>query len=239
MFFTVKLRRLKRLPAVLLFIAVLIALGIAAENILRPAPVRGAASEPSLVIDPGHGGRDGGAVSMGGDKESGINLSIGLRLQKLAELYGTKTVMTRDADNGADTSGEAYSEHRELVARTDIANSVPNAVLISIHQNFYPTSGPRGAQVLYADGEGSETLGSLAHNNMVRFLDPDNRRVAAPAPRSLYITSHVSCPAILVECGFMSNFSELEKLLSEDYQMSIAMVLLVSYLQYSSGMALT
>lgn len=234
MFLTVKLRRIRILPALLLFLAAFCVLAVGVGRLLRAEPVRAGAQESCLVIDPGHGGCDGGAVSMGGQKESGINLAISLRLQQLAELYGVRTVMTRDSDRSADQSSEPYSEHRDLVARTEIANAIPNAVLISVHQNFYPTSGPSGAQVLYAPGEESEALGRLTHGNLVRLLDPQNRRVAAPAPKSLYVTAHVNCPAILVECGFMSNFEDLDKLLSEKYQTSLALVLAGSYLQFIS-----
>lgn len=235
MFFTIKLGRLKKVPAVLLLIAAVLAAAALFGSHTTVETESEARAEPCLVIDPGHGGRDGGAVSMGGDKESVINLEIGLRLKSLAELYGVKTVMTRSGDNGADNSGEAYSEHRELVARTDIINSVPNAVLISIHQNFYPTSEPSGAQVLYAGSEASKSFGNLTHGNIVTFLDPQNRRLAAPAQKTLYITSHVDCPAILVECGFMSNLTEVQKLLNKDYQTSFAAVLLASYIQFSAS----
>ena len=103
---------------------------------------------------------------------------------------------------------------------------------ISIHQNDVPTGQPSGAQVLYAQTPGSESLGRICHQNLVEQLDPQNRRLAAPAPRSLYITSHVSCPAVLVECGFMSNFDDVQKLRDGSYQTSLALVLAASLLQY-------
>ncbi len=232
---TVKLGRLSKVPAVLLLIAAVLTAAVILEKHLPSAPTSAGQAEPCLVIDPGHGGQDGGALSMGGDKESVINLEIGLKLKYLAEFYGIKTVMTRSGDNGADSSGEPYSEHRELVARTEIINSTPNAVLISIHQNYYPTSEPSGAQVLYAASDRSESFGCIVHNNLVTFLDPQNRRLAAPAQKSLYITSHVNCPAVLVECGFMSNLTEVQKLLNKDYQTSFAAVLLASYIQFSAA----
>jgi len=104
-----------------------------------------------------------------------------------------------------------------------------------VHQICYPTSQPYGAQVLYAPSEGSERLGYITHGNIISILEPDNRRVAEPAGNSLYLTANVSCPAILVECGFMSNFSDLEKLTDSDYQIQFSAVLLASYLQYRWG----
>lgn len=188
---------------------------------------------PCLVIDPGHGGIDGGAVAFNGVRESDINLSIALKLRSLADFLGTETAMTR-TDDSARTDMAAYSEHEDLVHRTELINSVPNAVLISIHQNFFPTSQPSGAQVLYAAGEKSRALGVRTHGNLVALLQPTNRRVAEPAPERLYITSHVNCPAILVECGFLSNLTDLENLAQDRYQTSLAAVLLASYLQFIS-----
>ena len=162
----------------------------------------------TLVIDPGHGGFDGGAIS-------------------------DDVTMTREDDRIRSEYAE-YSEHEDLVRRTEIVNDTPGAILISIHQNDFPTGQPSGAQVLYAASSGSEVLGRRCHQNLITQLDPQNRRVAEPAPKALYITSHVGCPAILVECGFMSNNFEVQKLCSSAYQCSIALVLTASLLQYLS-----
>ena len=190
----------------------------------------------TLVIDPGHGGIDGGAISTDGTKESDINLAIALKLRSLAEFIGQKTVMTREDDSWR-TDAASYSEHEDLVHRTEIINAAPNAILFSIHQNCFPTAQPSGAQVLYAKNEGSDVLGNLTHNNLISCLDPENRRVAEPAPKKLYITANARCPAILVECGFMSNNFDVLKLKEESYQLSLALVLLCSFLQYSGSTA--
>ena len=190
----------------------------------------------TLVIDPGHGGIDGGAISTDGTKESDINLAIALKLRALAEFVGQGTVMTREDDSWR-TDAASYSEHEDLVHRTEIINAVPNAILFSIHQNCFPTAQPSGAQVLYAKNEGSDVLGTLTHNNLISCLDPENRRVAEPASEKLYITAHVRCPAILVECGFMSNNFDVLKLKDDGYQLSLALVLMCSFLQYTGGTA--
>lgn len=187
----------------------------------------------TLVIDPGHGGIDGGAISDNGTKESDINLAVGLKLRDLAELVGQPVLMTR-SDDSSRTSYADYSEHEDLVHRTELINETPGAVLISIHQNDFPTGQPSGAQVLFAASAGSEKLGKRTHQNLISLLDPQNRRVAEPAPKALYITSNVNCPAILVECGFMSNNFEVEKLRSAGYQCSLALVLAGSFLQVLS-----
>ena len=190
----------------------------------------------TLVIDPGHGGIDGGAISTDGTKESDINLAIALKLRALAEFIGQKTVMTREDDSWR-TDAASYSEHEDLVHRTEIINAAPNAILFSIHQNCFPTAQPSGAQVLYAKNEGSDVLGRLTHNNLISCLDPENRRVAEPASEKLYITANVRCPAILVECGFMSKNFDVLKLKENGYQLSLALVLMCSFLQYTGAEA--
>ena len=185
----------------------------------------------TLVIDPGHGGIDGGAVAGDGTKESDLNLSISLKLHCLSELLGQPVCMTR-SDDSSRTDYESYSEHEDLVFRTETVNDLPGAILISIHQNCFPTGQPSGSQVLYAVGPESELLGKLMHENLIRNLDPQNRRVAEPAPKNLYITSHVNCPAVLVECGFMSNVFDVQKLKTESYQCAVAAILAASLLQY-------
>ena len=116
------------------------------------------------------------------------------------------------------------------------SNDTPGAILFSIHQNDFPTGQPSGSQVFYSAWAGSETLGRLTHDNLIRCLDPQNRRVAEPAPKALYITSRSQCPSILVECGFMSNNFDVLKLCDEKYQTSLSVVMLASLLQYLSGM---
>ena len=190
-----------------------------------------AKSANTLVIDPGHGGIDSGAIGADGTKESDINLSIALKLRAMAELYGMENMLTRQDDRTLCDS-ESYSEHRDLECRTELVNSTLNPVYISIHQNDYPTAQPSGAQVIYAAGEGSQELGNITHMNLLNMLYPKSRRVAEPATRKLYILSHLECPAILVECGFISNAIDLENLKKPPHQTSLAAIIMGSYLQY-------
>ena len=224
------IRKRSAVLAAIAFIAA-VALFIFAQE--ERQPVNAFTGDETLVIDPGHGGIDSGALAIDGTRESDLNLSIALRLEALAQFCGIDTVMTRREDK---SSAEMinYSEHQDLVHRADIANSLAAPVLISIHQNCYPTTQPKGAQVLYASDEESKILGNLVQTNLVSCLDPENRRLAEPASKKLYITSNVNCPAILVECGFVSNFSDIEKLKDKDYQCSVALILLGSYMQFKS-----
>lgn len=196
-----------------------------------------AEAEPgrALIIDPGHGGEDGGAVSLDSTRESEINLDIATRLQMLALFMGEKPVMTRDSEiieypESANTTKErkTYDQKR----RAEIINSYDDAIVISIHQNKYPEPGPNGSQVLYAATDGSKELAELTHANMVSALNPANRRVAAPVPDSIYLMKSIKCPGILVECGFLSNEQEAQKLADGGYRLKLASVILASYLQY-------
>ena len=188
----------------------------------------------TLVIDPGHGGIDSGAVGADGTRESDLNLAIALRTRALAELYGLENVLVRQ-DDTTKCDSESYSERRDLECRTNIVHQTENPIYISIHQNNYPTAQPSGSQVIYASGEGSQALGQLTHLNLIQALYPSNRRMAEPSTKKLYILSHVDCPAILVECGFMSNTIDLENLKRAGFQTSIAAVLIGSYLQFSQN----
>ena len=231
MFYVIRLRRFGGWAAALCFVLAgfILLRTFSALRVLQAAELN--AQLPVLVIDPGHGGFDSGAVAVNGVRESDINLAIGCKLHLLASLFGQQSVMTR-SDDSARTDLLSYSEHEDLVHRTGIVNRQPNAVLVSIHQNFYPTTQPCGAQVLYAGDAQSTLFGRITQNNLVAALQPENRRLAEPASPGLYLTANVSCPAILVECGFLSNYSEMEKLMEDGYQTSIAAVLLASYLQF-------
>lgn len=214
--------------------AALFAISMAVK--LTDTPAEEAASAYSgkytLVIDAGHGGIDGGAVSASGLKESDINLSIALKTEALASVFGVKTAMTRTEDT--DYSERSYSEHNNLVKRAEFTNSIDGAVLLSIHQNTFPDGRVSGAEVLYAETDGSERLGNLVQDNLIALLDPFNRRLARPAPKALLLTSSVDCPAILVECGFLSNEIEAEKLSDDGYQKKTAIAFIASYLCFLS-----
>ena len=223
-------------------ILVLTALGILAGCLL-PMPEGETAmadSRPVLIIDPGHGGADGGASSADGLLESEINLAISLRLDALARLCGVETVMTREtAEINYPPEADTIAKQKVYDQKTRVAqiNSFPDGVLISIHQNFYPDKRPSGAQVLYGHTEESRVLGTLMHNNRVAVLDPENRRVAAPIEEKSYLMRNAVCTAVLVECGFLSNETEAAKLNTDDYQKQLSVVLLGSYLQYTGATA--
>lgn len=219
---------------ILILLLVVFALLVLIRKSDASAPAMGQEQAPILVIDAGHGGIDGGAISEDGTKESDINLAVALRLESIVRFCGQKTAMTR-WDDSSKTDMIGYSERKDLERRAEIANSLPGAVLISIHQDFFPTAQPKGSQVLYSGYEGSERLGCGIQNNLIAQLDPQNRRLAIPAPKELYLTANTRCPAVLIECGFMSNNFEVLRLKDSVYQTKLAVTIAASYLSYLSA----
>lgn len=230
---------LKRLIKIVLIVALLAAAAVFVKIFVSNGglkPVISQNSRSTLVLDAGHGGIDGGAISDSGLKESDINLQIALKTEALVRFLGFDTVMTRETDTD-NSDNKAYSEHDNLVQRVKLANSTENAVLISIHQNKFPSAVVSGAEVMYSDNDDSKALGLITQDNLVTLLDSSNRRVARPAPKELLLTSTVECPTILVECGFMSNPQEVKKLASNDYQLKLAAILAGSYIQFLNNTA--
>lgn len=193
---------------------------------------------PILIIDAGHGGADGGAVAPNGTLECDLNLDIALRLQAAAEFFGVPCIMTRE------TAELTYPDEAATIAqmkkadqnrRLALINSQSSAVLLSIHQNFYPAAAPRGVQVFFNDGERIGDFADLLQRNLTVQLCPDNRRVAEKADEGIYLMRCSEQPAVLVECGFISNPDELALLETPSYRMKLAVIMLSSYLQYTSG----
>ena len=189
-----------------------------------------------LVIDPGHGGVDGGAVSVTGTPESQINLEIALRLRVLSGFLGIDAVMTREEDVSIhDKSAGTIREKKvsDLKNRVKLIGSVENAFLISIHQNTFTESRYSGAQVFFSKNPLSRTAAELTQERVRSRLDAENTRMAKSVPDSVFLFSRVSCPAVLVECGFLSNPREAALLETPDYQKKLALVIAASYLDAS------
>ena len=173
-----------------------------------------------------------------GTLESDINLDIALRLRAICTFFGIETVMTREeAEISYPAEADTISAMKKADqnARLDLIGSVPSAVLLSIHQNYYPAASPRGIQVFYNDLSGGADFAKILQSNLTAQLCPDNRRVAEPADKDIYLMRRAQHPAVLAECGFLSNPDDLERLQSAVYRTKLAVVMLSSYLQYTSG----
>lgn len=182
----------------------------------------------SFILDAGHGGEDGGAVSITGVAESGINLDIVRKMEDILSFYGQAPVLLRREDISLhDSQADTLREKKvsDLKNRVAAIEALPSATLISIHQNTYTDSRYRGAQVFYADTQGSQELAQCLQAALQNELQPENTRECKPIPDSVYLMNHISCRAVLVECGFLTNPEEEALLRDSVYQKKLAAVL--------------
>ena len=179
-----------------------------------------------VVIDPGHGGEDGGATSCTGRMESAYNLAISRRLDDLLHLLGYQTRMTRTSDVSIYTTGDTIARKKisDLKERVRIVNETPGAVFISIHQNQFSDSRYSGAQVFYAKTDGSKELGQKLQSELVTALNPGSNRKSKPIS-GVYLMENIQCTGVLIECGFLSNPREEAKLRNAEYQKKLCCVI--------------
>lgn len=184
------------------------------------------ARQACIIIDAGHGGEDGGAISCTGMAESGYNLQIALRLQDLFHLLGYETKMIRTTDTAVYTTGQTLSQKKisDLKERVRIVNDTENALLLSIHQNTFPQSRYSGAQVFYNANSESEELAKKMQSALIRGLDPGSKRQSKQS-KGVYLMEHIRCVGVLVECGFLSNPTEEAKLRDSDHQKKLCCVI--------------
>lgn len=178
-----------------------------------------------ILIDPGHGGIDGGAESKSGTVEKDINLSIALKLKKILTKNGFDVVMTREEDNGLYTEKGTIrkKKYEDLENRCKIKKESECEMFVSIHLNMFPQSKYYGAQVWYSNSEKSGKLAHIIQENLKEDLDENNKRIEKPALEKYKILRCCEdIPSVIVECGFISNYEEEQKLKSEIYQEKIA-----------------
>ncbi|MBR6119816.1 MAG: N-acetylmuramoyl-L-alanine amidase [Oscillospiraceae bacterium] len=233
----------RMLPVYLLALAAAVGLSVALSRVAGRLSAVTAGAEaggaPVIVVDPGHGGEDGGALAPSGTKEAARNLEISLRLRDLLRFLGCSVRMTRETDVSVH-SPEALTVSEKKVSdlknRVRAVNETPGAVLISIHQNTFPEARYRGAQVFYTGSARSKALAEALQRVLGERLDPDNHRQAKQTD-SVYLLNQVSCPAALVECGFLSNPREEQLLGTADYQKKLAAAIAAGLTQAISDAA--
>lgn len=212
--------------------SLLFVLGLSAIGIQKVMPVSTSyvtQSEMTLILDAGHGGEDGGAVTSGGTKESDINLAIVRKLDALLAFCGTEARLTRSEDVSLHSEGCQTTRERkvsDLKNRVEFVRSAANPLLISVHQNYFTDPRYSGAQVFYNTGDISRQWGESTQEVLRQVLDSDNdRKAKLLSEGTVYLFEHISCPSILVECGFLSNGEEASLLLTDSYQRKIALAL--------------
>lgn len=201
------------------------------------APVGVAVCQPSVLIDPGHGGVDGGAVAPDGTLEKDINLAISLVLRDMLRIVGVPIQMTRDADCSIHSEDAVTIREKKV---SDLQNRLAlyeqSTLVISVHQNRFEQEQYRGTQVFYASKHpNSKRLAAAVQKSVVDGLQPPNHRKIAAANDAVYLMYHTTVPAVLIECGFLSNPSELEQLTNATYQQHMAWAICVGYWNYIVG----
>lgn len=179
----------------------------------------------TVIVDAGHGGFDGGAVAMDGTSEKNINLKIAKKLKEMLKLNGINVIMTRESDTAINDYGTKIHTKKksDMQNRLQIMKENPDAVFVSIHLNKFTTSAARGAQVFYSDNfKSSEVLAEDIRQSIVSLIEPENNRSIKKGTSSTYLLYNAKVPAVLVECGFLSNKQDLENLKNEDFQSKIA-----------------
>lgn len=179
-------------------------------------------SKNTVIVDAGHGGEDGGTQSSAGVLEKDINLAISMRLGTLLKLMGYSVIYTRTQDKlvyGDDAVTQRQKKVSDIQYRMKLMQTYPEALFLSIHQNYFAQSKYSGAQVFYSkNNPQSEIFAESIQESIRSLLQPENDRQIKPTGKDIYLLYHADLPAVMVECGFMSNPGEALLLSDEDYQ---------------------
>ena len=195
------------------------------------------AEEKYIVIDPGHGGEDGGCVSEGGVLEKDLNLSVSYKITEILKTMGYNTVMTRTDDKMLHEMYGDYSGNKkktyDLKNRVRFAHDNQADVFVSIHMNKFPVEKYSGLQVYYSSNHSdSIAVAEKVQCFCKEYLQNENEREIKRADKSIYVLDRVQVPGILVECGFLSNPHETEKLCTDPYQKELSFVIAAALMEH-------
>ena len=204
-----------------------------ASAVFSPTPN----SFPTIIIDPGHGGMDGGAVGVDGIIEKDINLALSLYLADFFRFSGYDVVMTRSTDTSIHYEGVTGTRKQkvsDMHNRLALIKEHPDGIFLCIHQNQFSDSRYSGGQVFYGKikAESSSTLAEILQTNLKNMLQPENNRQIKEAYDTLYLMKNAPATSVLVECGFLSNPEEAHLLTQPEYQQKLAFIIYSSTLQF-------
>lgn len=230
-----KLKKLLPAAAIALSLSVFVFLMVkSTDRITQKAMADPAEQKTRVIIDPGHGGEDGGAV-VGNILEKNINLEISRDTADLLRIMGFDVSMTRSNDNALTDEGEDVKKRKynDMRLRLSMYNSSPDNVIISIHQNKFSNASSKGTQVFYSpNNDLSARLAESIRQSTVSQLQPENSRECKAAGKEIYLLKNTDNPAVIVECGFLSNKQERQKLLDTEYQKQMAFAVATGFLDY-------
>ena len=191
---------------------------------------------PVIIIDAGHGGEDGGAVGIDGTFEKALNLQIALRVNDILSVFGYKTHLIRTTDTAIHTTGDTIRERKisDIHNRADMMNLYDKCIYLSIHQNKYEYSEIWGAQTFYsANFDESREIAQLIQNAVKSQLQPENKRQVKQSGTDIYVLYNATKPAVMVECGFLSNSNELNLLKDCTYQSKMSLSIVTGIINYN------
>lgn len=223
------------LAVVLLIVGVFYTIGNLFDTL--PTDTSGNKSSlPTVILDPGHGGMDGGCVAVNGVPEKGINLAIATEVSDILTSLGYDVVLTRDKDTSIHDKGIegiANQKKSDMDNRLKLINSYDNAIAVSIHQNQFTDSQYSGAQMFYSATDPlSEQLAQTFQTKFVENLQPENKREIKEVGDELFLLYYSKCPMVMAECGFLSNPEESDKLQSEEYQKQVAFTIASAVIEF-------
>lgn len=209
---------------------------ISYNKVAESASAMTGAQTRAIVVDAGHGGEDGGASGKSGVPEKDINLAIAQDLARLLRASGFRVVMTRTSDASVCDGNLGTIRERkasDLHNRLKIIEEQGDCIFVSIHQNHFTESRYSGTQVFYSTNDSdSKILAENIRSRVVSLLQKDNTRETKPATSSIYLLWQSKVPAVLVECGFLSNNAEEAKLNDPAYQKQMAFTIYCGLLDY-------
>lgn len=214
------------------------ALGLCMQVLLRPQSVSAfTQGNMKIVLDAGHGGMDGGVVGKKtGEKESDINLQITYSLKSVLEDMGFEVVLTRKTESGLYGTTAKGFKKRDMQKRKEIILQADPALVISIHQNLYPSQNARGGQVFFRKGdEESQALALALQDSLNGLYQEEGVKGRKAVAGEFFILNCHTCPSVIVECGFLSNYADERLLTEESGQKRIAKSIAAGVLAYFSG----
>ena len=195
---------------------------------------------PQVALDAGHGGMDGGCVSVNGTAEKGINLDIALTERELLNIMGFEVTMTREDDRSIydkGVTGLAAQKQSDMKNRLAIFDKC-SGIALSIHQNQFTDSRYSGAQMFYSRrNSGGERLAGALQKQFVSLIQPENQRETKPVDDELFLLDKTDTPAVMIECGFLSNPEEAALLETAEYRSKVAFTVMTGVMEYMSGYA--
>ena len=212
-------------------IAVIAAVSLSVDHAVKASGTAVTASRNVIVLDPGHGGVDSGASGRYGTVEKDINLSISLILRDMLAISGYEVLMTRETDVSLHDESSVTirsKKQSDLINRLKIVDSHPEGIYVGIHQNNFTQYQYSGAQIFYSvNNDRSRALAESIRVSVAGLVQPENSRVVKPLKKESYILSNASVPAVIVECGFLSNQEEERRLVDPEYQKALAFAILM------------